>query len=174
MRRHTLPSLAIGALLAALGAACLCAAPPPAALTSQPAIPVETLRTVFLNLHKTADVSERLNTPAGTASALEKYRKMQQMMTRFPDLKVDSAYKDLLTSKIKQLEPQVVQNVRQAAEKARAARQARANAARANFQSPGNLSFLPGGTTSGGSSSFAGSNTRGASRSAPACPPGRT
>ena len=140
------------------------AAPAPA-VTSQPAvqsvIPVDTLRNVFLGLHKAAEQAERMNTAAGTLSALEKYRKMQQMIQRFPEMRVEASYKDLVTRKIADLQPKVADNARQAAARERAARAARAAQARTGYAA-GVAFGLVG--PSGGGGSFGGG--------AAACPPG--
>jgi hypothetical protein len=176
MRSYSLRCLAIAfPLVAAMLAATVQAAVPmptagkSPAPTSQPAqqiaIPTEALRTTLQNLQKTAAIAEAKNTPPGQATALEHYRRMQQILVRFPDLKIDAAYKDSLARKIEDLQAKVTDNARQAATRERAERAARSARERA-------ASYV----ASGGGFSLQGSGggfaAGGASRGGAACPPG--
>jgi hypothetical protein len=118
---------------------------PTSQYSQQAAIPAETLRTTLQNLQKTASDAEAKNTPAGQAAALEQYRKMRQMLDRFPYLKVEAGYKDSLARKIEDLQAKVTENARQAAARERAERAARSAREKAvTYASGGGAACPPG------------------------------
>ena len=113
-------------------------------------VPVETLRTVFQNLQKSAAAAEGKAAPAALAGALENYRKMQQMIDRFPELRVDASYKALVAQKVAELQPRVLATAQEAAARERADRAARSAAHSAGAATLGTFAGFGGGAVFGG------------------------